>query len=128
MAQMRAMQGTEHVEASSQPSLVLEIADVVDRAAIDARRRFRMPIGIGYLRVGDEESLTFHVAARDTGPAMAIGEVAEFRFLHQVAASSDPLVIPNVESHPVFAQLLLKGSRSVRGFCVGRSCRSARTT
>jgi diguanylate cyclase (GGDEF)-like protein len=71
---------------------------------------------IGYLRVDEQENLTFHVAAREPGPAIAIGEVTEFRFLHQVADSTDPLVIPNVESHPVFAQLLLKGSRPVRGF------------
>jgi diguanylate cyclase (GGDEF)-like protein len=102
--------------AEAGPQRASELADVMDRAAIEARRRFRMPISIGYLKVGDEEDLTFHVAARDTGPAMAIGEVTEFRFLSQVAEASDPLIIPNVESHPVFAALLLKGPRPVRGF------------
>jgi diguanylate cyclase (GGDEF)-like protein len=116
VAQLQAMQGTQHVEAPAQPSVAPDLADVIERAAIEARRRFRLPISIGYLKIGDEENLTFHVAARDAGPAMAIGEVAEFRFLHQVAEASDPLVIPNVENHPVFAQLLLKGPRPVRGF------------
>jgi diguanylate cyclase (GGDEF)-like protein len=90
--------------------------DIVDRAAIDARRRFLMPASIGYLRVDDDEDLTFHVAARDQGPAIAIGEATDFRFLRQVAETSDPLIIPNVEHHPVFAQLLLKGQHTVRGF------------
>jgi diguanylate cyclase (GGDEF)-like protein len=75
-----------------------------------------MPISISYLKVAEEENMTFHVVARDSGPAIAIGEVTDFRFLHQVAETSDPLVIPNVESHPVFSQLLLKGPQPVRGF------------
>jgi diguanylate cyclase (GGDEF)-like protein len=66
--------------------------------------------------VDDEESFTFHVATRDPGPAVAIGDSTDFRFLRQVADTPDPLIIPNIESHPVFAQLLLKGSRPVRGF------------
>ena len=97
-------------------SHVSDLDDVVDRAAIEARRRFRMPASIGYLRVDNDENLTFHVAAREPGPAIAIGEATEFRFLRQVADTPDPLIIPNIESHPVFAQLLLKGQRPVRGF------------
>jgi diguanylate cyclase (GGDEF)-like protein len=117
VAELQAMKGTQHVETLAfHAAQTPDVSDVIDRAAIEARRRFRMPISIGYLKVGEEEDLTFHVASRDTGPALAIGEVTEFRFLRQVAEASDPLVVSDVESHPVFAQLLLKGPRPVRGF------------
>jgi len=92
------------------------IDDVVDRAAIEARRRSRMPISIGYLKIGDQEHVTFHVAAREPGPAAALGDTTDFMFLRQVAETSEALVIPNVESHPVFAQFILKGPRPIRGF------------
>lgn len=90
--------------------------DIVDRAAIEARRRFQMPASVAYLSVDDDENLTFHVATRDPGPAIAIGEPTDFRFLKQVAEAPDPLIIPNIEAHPVFAQLLLKGQHPPRGF------------
>ena len=92
------------------------VDDVVDRAAIEARRRYRLPVSIGYTSVNDEENLTFHVAGRSSGPAVAIGEVSDFTFLRQVAEGDDPLVVPNIEHHPVFASLLLKGPQPVRGF------------
>jgi diguanylate cyclase (GGDEF)-like protein len=92
------------------------VGDLIDRAAIEARRRFDMPLGIAYSRVGSQESLSFHVGVQDAGPAVAIGEVTEFRFLRQVADSGTPLVVPDVEYHTVFAQLLLNGPRPIRGF------------
>ena len=92
------------------------INDIIDRAAVEARRRCRAPIGIGYVKLGEEEHLTFHLAARESGPLAALGDISDFRFLRQVAETSDPLVIPSVESHPVFAQFLLKGTSPVRGF------------
>jgi diguanylate cyclase (GGDEF)-like protein len=94
----------------------LDIDAIVDRAAIEARRRCHMPIAVGYLKVGEEERLTFHVAARESGPLATLGDASDFRFLRQVAEASDPLVIPSVESHPVFAQFVLKGTSPVRGF------------
>ena len=118
VAESRAMRRANQTgpNSSTGQSYGSDLDDVIDRAAIEARRRFRMPASIGYLRIDEEENLTFHVAAREPGPAIAIGEATEFRFLRQVADTPDPLIIPNIESHPVFAQLLLKGQRPVRGF------------
>ena len=96
-------------------SPVSELDDIIDSAAVEVRRRFQLPASIGYLRVDDDENFTFHVAAREPGPAIALGEATDFRFLRQIADTADPLIIPDVESHPVFAQLLLKGQRPVRG-------------
>lgn len=90
--------------------------EVMDRAASEARRRFRLPISIGYLRVGDEENLSFQLAGKDPEPALALAEITEFKFLRHVADALDPLIIPAVESHPVYAQYLAKGSKPIRGF------------
>src|SRR5262245_18274257 len=92
------------------------VHDIVERAATEARRRCHMPVGVSYLRCGEQEQFTFHFAVRDAGPIPALGDGADFRFLRQVAEAADPLVIPSVESHPVFAQFLLKGAVPVRGF------------
>jgi two-component system cell cycle response regulator len=118
---LQAIRETERDEESTEPTaaraaIETSVADVIDRAAIEARRRCRMPMSIGYLKVGEDENRTFHVAARGGGPAITIGDVAEFRFLRQVAEAGNPLVISNVEHHPVFAQFLQNGSRPVRGF------------
>jgi len=118
VAESRAMRKASQAEpgfaATRHPAS--ELDDIVDRAAVEARRQFQMPASIGYLRVDEEENLTFHVAARDRGPAIAIGDATDFRFLRQVAETPDPLIIPNIEHHPVFAQLLLKGQYPLRGF------------
>jgi diguanylate cyclase (GGDEF)-like protein len=90
--------------------------DVMDRAAIEARRRFGMPICVGYIRIGEQEHLMFQVTGRDAEPARALSEISDVAFLRQIADAGDPLVIPTIEDHPVFAQHLSKGSRSVRGF------------
>jgi diguanylate cyclase (GGDEF)-like protein len=118
VAESRAMRRASQVERSSGSARPpgSDLDDMVDRAAVEARRRFQMPAGIGYLRVDEEENFTFHVAARDSGPAIAIGDATDFRFLRQVADTPEPLIIPNIEHHPVFAQLLLKGQHPLRGF------------
>src|SRR5262245_2980606 len=110
----RANQTGRDAAGSKSPASFLD--DIVDRAAIEAQRRFQMPASVGFLRIDEEENLTFHVAARDPGRPVAIGEPADFRFLRQVAETPDPLIIPNIQDHPVFAQLLLKGPHPVRGF------------
>jgi diguanylate cyclase (GGDEF)-like protein len=116
VAESREMRKASLPAAARGKSPATYLDDIIDRAAIEARRRFQMPASIGYLSVDDDENLTFHVAARDPGPAIAIGEATDFRFLKQVAETPDPLIIPNIESHPVFAQLLLKGQHPPRGF------------
>jgi diguanylate cyclase (GGDEF)-like protein len=118
VAESRAMRRASHagISSTARKSSPPDLDDIVDRAAIEARRRFAMPASIGYSRVDDVENLTFHVAAREPGPVIVIGDVTDFGFLRQVADTTDSLVIPNIESHPVFAQLLLKGQHPVRGF------------
>jgi diguanylate cyclase (GGDEF)-like protein len=90
--------------------------EVVDRASVDIRHRFRMPLSVGYLKSGDRENLTLHVSTTEPDAAGGTGGLAEWEFLRQVAASSEPLVIPDVENHPVFSRLFAGGARAPRGF------------
>ena len=94
----------------------LDPEEVVERAAVEIRRRFRMPICIGYLRFADQESLTFHMASRDLEPLPAPDELVEIAVLRQVADSTEPLVVPNVEDHPLVTQRPAGAVNAVRGF------------
>lgn len=98
------------------PGLTSEVEAVIDRAAGEVRRRFHAPVAIGYVRVGAQESLSCCVAARDAEQPISLGDINEFKFLRQVAEGSDPLVIPDVNDHPVFAERLARSARSLRGF------------
>lgn len=93
----------------------LDANDVLDRAAIEIRRRFSVPVSISYLRLGEQESMTLQVAALHPDAAAALSDISEFKFLKQVADAAEPLVIPSIEHHPVFAQYLAKGPRPIRG-------------
>ena len=90
--------------------------EVLERAAFDARRQFNLPISIGYLRIGENETLTFQASARGQDTLPPLGEIADFAFLRQVAEALDPLVVPLVENHPVFAPQFSKGAKPIRGF------------
>jgi diguanylate cyclase (GGDEF)-like protein len=96
----------------------MEADEVIDRAALDVRRRFRMPFSIGYLRVDDHESVVTHMATGDPNGGLTFGDLSDLSFLRQVAEAAEPLVVPNVDNHPVFARIGLKGAKPFRGFAV----------
>ncbi|MFN7917572.1 MAG: diguanylate cyclase [Vicinamibacterales bacterium] len=92
--------------------------EVVERAAVEVRRRFRMPVSVSYLRVADHEGLTFHVSARHGEHAWALHELVDASVLRQVAESNEPLVVPSLESHPVYASMGGDGRAAVKGFAI----------
>jgi diguanylate cyclase (GGDEF)-like protein len=98
------------------PALTSEVEAVIERAAIEVRRRFHAPIAIGYARIGNQETLSCTVAARESEQPVVMGDINEFKFLRQVAESADPLIIPRVDDHPVFAERLARSARPIRGF------------
>jgi diguanylate cyclase (GGDEF)-like protein len=102
--------------AAARTSPPLDPEDVVDRAAVEIRRRYRMPLSVGYLRVGDQEGVTYHVAVRDGERPPTLTEAIEMDILRQVADPTEPLVVPNVENHPVFSALATADTKSVGGF------------
>src|SRR4051812_15023215 len=90
--------------APARQNPALDTEEVVERAAVEIRRRFHMPISVGYLRFADQESLTFHMAGCDSEPLPAPEELVGAAVLRQVADSSEPLVVPNLENHPLVPQ------------------------
>ena len=93
----------------------LDPEELVERAAVEIRRRFRVPLSVGYLRFGDKEGLTFHLGAKEGEPLIGVHDVIDINVLRQVAESTEPLVVPVVENHPVFATLAGTG-KAIRGF------------
>jgi len=101
-------------EPKANPALDPE--EVVERAAVQMRRRYRMPIGVGYLRFADEEALTYHLAAREGDVPLASTDLLDVEVLRQVAESTEPLVVPDLENHPLFSARSGAAAGQVRGF------------
>ncbi len=101
-------------EPKANPALDPE--EVVERAAVQMRRRYRMPIGVGYLRFADEEALTYHLAAREGDVPLASTDLLDVEVLRQVAESTEPLVVPDLEDHPLFSARSGAAAGQVRGF------------
>lgn len=101
--------------APSHDGRSMDVDEVIDRAAVDVRRRFRVPASVGYLKLGNEEHLMFHIATLSAEPRIALADL-DFALLRQVAEGCEPIVIPNVESHPVFSRLTVRGGPPVRAF------------
>ena len=56
------------------------------------------------------------MASRDLEPLPAPDELVEIAVLRQVADSTEPLVVPNVEDHPLVTQRPAGAANAVRGF------------
>jgi diguanylate cyclase (GGDEF)-like protein len=110
----RAATTTEDAPAI-RPSPPLDPEEVVERAAVEIRRRFGVPVSAGYLRLSDQESLTFHIASRDTEPALQPLDLVDLTVLRQVAESTEPLIVPSVDNHPLFASTK-DPAKTLRGF------------
>jgi diguanylate cyclase (GGDEF)-like protein len=93
----------------------LDPEEVVERAAVEMRRRYRMPIGVGYLRFAEQEGFTYHLAARDGEAPLASTDLIDVEVLRQVAESTEPLVVPDLENHPLFAARSGAKAGQVRG-------------
>jgi diguanylate cyclase (GGDEF)-like protein len=106
----------ESAAAASRVTPSLDPEDVIDRATLDIRRRFQLPVSIGYLKHGDHERLMYHLAARESDPPMPLANLVDAAVLRQVALSSEPLLVPDIAEHPVFAGLAAGGPAGIRGF------------
>jgi diguanylate cyclase (GGDEF)-like protein len=108
------LNGEEPLAACS-PERLAAADELIDRAAADVRRRFGVPASLGYLRLSQHENSTFHVSAAGSTSKIAIGDV-DVALLRQVAGGTEPLVIPDVESHGAFSRLTVKHGPPVRSF------------
>lgn len=112
----RRAAGTGADAGSIRPLAAADPEEIVERVAAEVRRRFRVPVSVGYLRAADQEGLTFHVSARPGDQALALHESLDAAILRQVADSNEPLIVPSVDSHPVFGAMHSDARAGVKGF------------
>jgi diguanylate cyclase (GGDEF)-like protein len=77
-----------------------------------------MPVSLGYVRVGDQERTILHAALRDTDTPLAVTDLVDLAVMRQIADGADPLIVPTVENHPVFASLAERTAKAMKGFAV----------
>ena len=94
----------------------VSLDEIIERAAVDVRRRFHMAASIGYFRSDTEETLTLHVAASPPSDHMFLSDALDISVLRQVADDVEPFIVPDIEASPLFARTPPKSSPSVRGF------------
>jgi len=89
------------------------IEDVIDAAVLAAARRFRLAVTVAYVKIGQQEYIRGYFALAD--PAGTVGAAPSLSFLRQVAAGSDPLIMPDVTNHPALAEIAPDGMPLIRG-------------
>ena len=91
------------------------LAEVLARSSVEAATTFGVPICLAYLRVMEQEWLSAYAATRDPALSAFQPSDSDWQFLRQIAASSEPLIVPNMKSHPVFGALATEQARPVQG-------------
>jgi diguanylate cyclase (GGDEF)-like protein len=87
---------------------------LMETAVLAAAQRFRMAITVAYAKIGQQEHVRGTFAFSDlSGSVSATHSLA---FLRQLAAGSDPLIVPNATNYPAAMDLTPGGLPLVRGF------------
>jgi diguanylate cyclase (GGDEF)-like protein len=102
----------QSAEADVVPAASAEIA--IETAVFAAARRFRTAMTLAYVKRGQKESVRGYFAVSDAAGTVSADHV--LAFLRQVAAGSDPLIVPNVSSYPALDDIAPGGLPLVRGF------------
>ena len=92
---------------------VLRADQLVDGAVLSAAQRFRTAITLAYVKLGSQEIVRGTFAVTDpTGP---INVAPTLGFLRQVAAGTDPLIVPDVQTYAAVGDFA-PGLALARGF------------
>ncbi len=100
--------------ADSAPANSHPLEATLDQATLEATRRFHVPICIAYLKQGRREQLVAHFTIPDA--AVNTIDAPDIAILRQLAAVGEPLVLPDMETHPLGRDFTLAKSGTVRGF------------
>ncbi|HJR60716.1 MAG TPA: diguanylate cyclase [Vicinamibacterales bacterium] len=96
------------------PEPVAGVEGAIDAAVLAAARRFRTAITVAYVKIGQQEHVRGYFALNDAGGTVNASH--SIAFLRQVAAGSDPLIVPNVTNYPALSEIAPGGMPLVRGF------------
>ena len=96
------------------PATTATPEEVIDKAVMAAARRFGAAITVAYVRIGQREHVRgWFSLAEATGTVNAADSV---NFLKQVAAGSDPWIVPDATNYPALHEIAPGGLSMVRGF------------
>lgn len=90
------------------------VEDALDLGTLEATRRFRVPICVAYLKLETREYVAAHLSATD--PSSTSIEPPDIGLLRQIAAAGEPLIVPDLETHPLGREFGGGKRRIVRGF------------
>jgi diguanylate cyclase (GGDEF)-like protein len=86
--------------------------DLINHALFELTRQFCVPVGAAYLTIRDQRRFAAYMSTLDPSPSLDWSQLSEL--LPQAAAGDDPLVVPDLEGHPLFGHVA--GVSSIRGF------------
>jgi diguanylate cyclase (GGDEF)-like protein len=108
--------GPEAPKTAAAPAeAAVGIDELLQTVVVEAGRRFRVPIALVYVKIGEQEHVRAFAALSDL--AAVAGAAQAWTFLRQVAAGSDPLIVPDVTNYPSLCEIA-PGSSVIRGFAV----------
>ncbi len=91
------------------------VGEVIDRYAADVARRFGVSLVLVSVIVGEREWLRVHVnVSRRSLPQGR--SPREWSFIRQVLEGGEPIVVPDVQQHPVFAATEFPPAGTLRGY------------
>ena len=88
--------------------------EIIDAAITAAARRFRTALTVAYVKIGQHEYLRGWFGL--TGAAGTLNATEAFNFLRQVAAGSDPWIVPDATNYPALSEIAPSGMAMIRGF------------
>ena len=113
-----AAHGTETPKVATAAPAAIEhpvvgIDELLQTVVVEAGRRFRVPIALVYVKIGEQEHVKGFAALSDL--ASVAGAAQAWTFLRQVASGSDPLIVPDVTNYPSLCEIA-PGASVIRGF------------
>jgi diguanylate cyclase (GGDEF)-like protein len=94
--------------ASESPSL----EELISRVLFDVTRQFHVPIAAAYLQIREQRRFAAFGSIMEAQPSLNWSKMVEL--LPHAAATDDPLVVPDLEDHPLFGNGLEHSA--IRGF------------
>jgi diguanylate cyclase (GGDEF)-like protein len=92
------------------------VSDTIDRYIADVARRFSVGLVLASVTIGEQEWLRAHVHQ----PRRALGRSAtsprSWSFIRQVLEGREPLVVPDVQQHPLFSETEFPPAGTLRGY------------
>jgi diguanylate cyclase (GGDEF)-like protein len=92
-----------------------QVQDALGSAVLEIVRRFGVPACLAYLKIRDQERFAVYVTTNDSAPSIG-PHAQEWVLVKQVAATREPLILTDLQAHPVLGESLGVHVPLFRGF------------